>query len=101
MVARKGQDILCKRSHDQWNSFQTGGSKSNFLPLHQTGTDIDFVQNFASGGVIVTGLYGNDSKLTFGGIEGTGKPQWVSFYYQSENLVDQLSNFPKLTAFEN
>lgn len=38
--------------------------------------------NFASGGVILTGIYGNDSTVTFSGIEGTGKPQWVSFYYQ-------------------
>ncbi|KAI1773089.1 carbohydrate-binding module family 35 protein [Hypoxylon cercidicola] len=39
--------------------------------------------NFASGGVIVTGIEGNDSTVTFSGIEGTGKPQWVSFYYQN------------------
>ncbi|KAI9050755.1 hypothetical protein LZ554_004874 [Drepanopeziza brunnea f. sp. 'monogermtubi'] len=39
--------------------------------------------NFASGGVIVTGIYGNDSSVTFEGIEGSGKPQWVSFYYQN------------------
>ncbi|KAI1100776.1 carbohydrate-binding module family 35 protein [Jackrogersella minutella] len=39
--------------------------------------------NFASGGVIVTGIEGNDSTVTFHNIEGTGKPQWVSFYYQN------------------
>lgn len=39
--------------------------------------------SFASEGVIVTGIYGNDSKVTFSGIEGSGKPQWVSFYYQN------------------
>ncbi|KAL7619703.1 hypothetical protein AAE478_010245 [Parahypoxylon ruwenzoriense] len=39
--------------------------------------------NFASGGTIVTGIEGNDSTVTFHGIEGTGKPQWVSFYYQN------------------
>ncbi|KAK9421322.1 putative Glycosyl hydrolase [Seiridium unicorne] len=39
--------------------------------------------NFASGGVIATGIYGNDSAVTFTGVEGTGKPQWVSFYYQN------------------
>ncbi|EKD13174.1 hypothetical protein MBM_08617 [Drepanopeziza brunnea f. sp. 'multigermtubi' MB_m1] len=39
--------------------------------------------NFASGGVILTGIYGNDSSVTFEGIEGSGKPQWVSFYYQN------------------
>ena len=39
--------------------------------------------NFASGGTIVTGIAGNDSTVTFEGIEGSGKPQWVSFYYQN------------------
>ncbi|KAK3945481.1 glycoside hydrolase family 43 protein [Diplogelasinospora grovesii] len=39
--------------------------------------------NFASGGYVATGIYGNDSTVTFTGIEGTGKPQWVSFYYQN------------------
>ncbi|KAL3428326.1 galactan -beta-galactosidase [Phlyctema vagabunda] len=39
--------------------------------------------NFASGNTIVTGIYGNDSTVSFEGIEGTGKPQWVSFYYQN------------------
>ena len=38
---------------------------------------------FGSDGIIVTGIYGNDSKVTFSNIEGTGKPQWVSFYYQN------------------
>ncbi|KAH8829436.1 glycosyl hydrolase [Flagelloscypha sp. PMI_526] len=37
--------------------------------------------NFASEGIVATGIYGNDSTITFSGIEGTGKPQWVSFYY--------------------
>lgn len=39
--------------------------------------------NFASKGTIVTGIYGNDSTVTFVGVEGTGKPQWVSFQYQN------------------
>ncbi|KAB8067093.1 glycosyl hydrolase [Aspergillus leporis] len=39
--------------------------------------------NFASDNTILTGIYGNDSTVTFEGIEGTGKPQWVSFYYQN------------------
>ncbi|TKX23354.1 putative glycosyl hydrolases family 43 protein [Elsinoe australis] len=39
--------------------------------------------SFASDGVILTGIYGNDSTVTFSGIQGTGKPQWVSFYYQN------------------
>ncbi|OJD33360.1 galactan-beta-galactosidase [Diplodia corticola] len=42
--------------------------------------------NFASQGTIVTGIYGNDSTVTFEGVEGTGKDQWVSFYY--ENIDD-------------
>ncbi|KAI0122478.1 carbohydrate-binding module family 35 protein [Daldinia grandis] len=39
--------------------------------------------NFATDGVILTGIEGNDSTVTFQGVEGTGKPQWVSFYYQN------------------
>lgn len=39
--------------------------------------------NFASNGSIVTGISGNDSTVTFERIAGTGKPQWVSFYYQN------------------
>ncbi|CAG8979213.1 hypothetical protein HYALB_00013140 [Hymenoscyphus albidus] len=39
--------------------------------------------NFGSDGIILTGIYGNDSTVTFTNIEGSGKPQWVSFYYQN------------------
>ncbi|KAL2017519.1 hypothetical protein VTK56DRAFT_2011 [Thermocarpiscus australiensis] len=40
--------------------------------------------NFASYGTIATGIYGNDSTVTFEGVEGAGgQPQWVSFYYQN------------------
>jgi len=39
--------------------------------------------NFADNGVIVTGINGNDSTVTFSRIRGEGKPQWVSFYYQN------------------
>ncbi|KAJ6188999.1 hypothetical protein N7519_003907 [Penicillium mononematosum] len=39
--------------------------------------------NFATDGVILTGIYGNDSTVTFENIEGSGEPQWVSFYYQN------------------
>lgn len=39
--------------------------------------------SFGSHRVIATGINGNDSKITFHNIEGTGKPQWVSFYYQN------------------
>ncbi|KXJ90315.1 galactan 1,3-beta-galactosidase-like protein [Microdochium bolleyi] len=39
--------------------------------------------NFASDGVILTGIYGNDSTVTFSNVEGGGGKQWVSFYYQN------------------
>ncbi|KAI0010674.1 family 43 glycoside hydrolase [Xylariaceae sp. FL0662B] len=39
--------------------------------------------NFAGDGLILTGIYGNDSTVTFHGVEGTGTPQWISFYYQN------------------
>ncbi|KAK4504465.1 hypothetical protein PRZ48_005381 [Zasmidium cellare] len=39
--------------------------------------------NFASGGLIVAGISGNDSTVTFENVQGSGKPQWVSFYYQN------------------
>ncbi|KAI7220558.1 glycoside hydrolase family 43 protein [Hortaea werneckii] len=39
--------------------------------------------NFAANNSIVTGIYGNESKVTFTGIEGSGELQWVSFYYQN------------------
>ncbi|KAL1880591.1 hypothetical protein VTK73DRAFT_5396 [Phialemonium thermophilum] len=38
---------------------------------------------FASSGVMATGIYGNDSTVTFEGVTGEGGPQWVSFYYQN------------------
>jgi hypothetical protein len=38
---------------------------------------------FGSDSVITTGIYGNYSTVTFDNIAGTGKPQWVSFYYQN------------------
>lgn len=44
-------------------------------------------KNFATDGIILTGIYGNDSTITFQNIEGSGKPQWVSFYYQSSFLI--------------
>lgn len=39
--------------------------------------------SFATDGQIVTGIYGNDSTVTFTGIQGSGKAQWVAFYYQN------------------
>jgi hypothetical protein len=41
---------------------------------------------------MVTGIYGNDSSVTFEGVEGTGKPQWVSFYYQSTLFSSQVQD---------
>ncbi|CAI4219745.1 unnamed protein product [Parascedosporium putredinis] len=37
---------------------------------------------FGSDHVIATGIYGNDSTITFE-VEGQGKDQWVSFYHQN------------------
>ncbi|CEJ59620.1 Putative Glycoside hydrolase family 43 protein [Penicillium brasilianum] len=39
--------------------------------------------NFATDGIIITGIYGNDSTVTFENVEGSGGTQWVSFYYQN------------------
>ncbi|CAG7915786.1 unnamed protein product [Penicillium olsonii] len=39
--------------------------------------------NFGTDGIMLTGIYGNSSTVTFEDIEGSGKPQWVSFYYQN------------------
>lgn len=39
--------------------------------------------NFGTDGVILTGISGNESTVTFHNITGTGKPQWVSFWYQN------------------
>lgn len=36
-----------------------------------------------SGNKIVTGIAGENSTLTLEGIKGSGKPQWVSFYYHN------------------
>ncbi|QRV90966.1 glycoside hydrolase family 43 protein [Ceratobasidium sp. AG-Ba] len=36
-----------------------------------------------SGNKIVTGIAGANSTLTIDGIKGSGKPQWVSFYYHN------------------
>jgi hypothetical protein len=38
---------------------------------------------FGSDSLITTGIYGNDSTVTFRNVVGAGKPQWVSFYYQN------------------
>ncbi|KAF2732648.1 glycoside hydrolase family 43 protein [Polyplosphaeria fusca] len=38
---------------------------------------------FTATGVIATGIAGNSSTVTFGGVQGSGGEQWVSFYYQN------------------
>jgi len=55
-------------------------------PLNQRPFTDTKIQNFGTDGVILTGIYGNDSKVIFENIEGTGKPQWVSFYHQSKSI---------------
>ncbi|KAJ5640446.1 glycoside hydrolase family 43 protein [Penicillium herquei] len=42
--------------------------------------------NYIESGEMVIGINGDDNTLTFTGIEGTGKPQWVAFWY--ENIDD-------------
>lgn len=42
--------------------------------------------SFATTGVVATGIWGNDSTVTFSGVLGAGpgaQQQWVSFYYQN------------------
>jgi hypothetical protein len=39
--------------------------------------------NFATDYQIATGIYGNESTITFTGVKGHGGKQWVSFYYQN------------------
>jgi hypothetical protein len=46
---------------------------------------------------MVTGIYGNDSKVIFDNIEGSGEPQWVSFYYQSKR---DLNHYVKNLAYQ-
>ncbi|KAI9901603.1 hypothetical protein N3K66_003420 [Trichothecium roseum] len=38
--------------------------------------------NFAESGVMATGIYANDSKITFE-VQGAGEEQWVAFYHQN------------------
>ncbi|KAL4993984.1 hypothetical protein BDV10DRAFT_189444 [Aspergillus recurvatus] len=52
--------------------------------------------NFGTDGVIATGIYRNDSTITFAGIEGTSKPQWVSFYYQTGGTPDCIGGSRQL-----
>ena len=47
--------------------------------------------NFGSNLTIVTGIYGNDSTVTFN-VKGCGKKQWVSFWYQNTDDVDYGDN---------
>ncbi|KAI0965867.1 carbohydrate-binding module family 35 protein [Xylaria arbuscula] len=65
----------------EWSSVQ--GQAYSGKDATTSGDAFKQEANFATGGIILTGIYGNDSTVTFHGIEGTGKPQWVSFYYQN------------------
>ncbi|CAL3963602.1 unnamed protein product [Diplocarpon coronariae] len=65
----------------EWNAIQ--GKTYYGKDAKVSGTAFKQEANFASGGIIATGVYGNDSSVSFEGIEGSGKPQWVSFYYQN------------------
>ncbi|KAL5349561.1 hypothetical protein ACLOAV_005856 [Pseudogymnoascus australis] len=59
------------------------GKEYRGIHAKTTGNAFKQEANFASDNVILTGISGNDSTVTFEGIEGTGKPQWVSLYYQN------------------
>ena len=48
--------------------------------------------NFGSNLTIVTGIYGNDSTVTFNGVKGSGTKQWVSFWYQNIDDLDYGDN---------
>lgn len=48
-----------------------------------TGAAYNQEANFGINGTILTGIYGNESKATFTGIQGHGCKQWVSIYYQN------------------
>ncbi|KAI2627831.1 carbohydrate-binding module family 35 protein [Hypoxylon sp. NC1633] len=65
------------------NWYPVKGKEYSVVDAITSGTAFKQEANFASGGVIVTGIEGNDSTVTFHGIEGTGEPQWISFYYQN------------------
>lgn len=54
------------------------GSRCRFF-----NTDTNHIKNFASHGVICTGIHGDESGITFT-VEGQGGDQWVSFYHQSK-----------------
>ncbi|ELR06015.1 hypothetical protein VC83_03248 [Pseudogymnoascus destructans] len=56
------------------------GKEYRGINAKTTGKAFKQEANLASDNVIRTGISGNDSTVTFEGIEATGKPQWVSFY---------------------
>ncbi|KAK7704041.1 hypothetical protein SLS57_010630 [Botryosphaeria dothidea] len=74
---------------DQWDSNSLWESRYIWLPLNiddeKKTLEVEWhdVYDLDVKGTIVTGIYGNDSTVTFEGVEGTGKEQWVSFYYQN------------------
>lgn len=54
-----------------------------------------------SGNRIVTGIQGANNTLTIRGIKGTGKPQWVSFWYINPDDMgygDQPGAFPSFSS---
>ncbi|KAI4722557.1 glycoside hydrolase family 43 protein [Aureobasidium sp. EXF-10727] len=48
-----------------------------------TGSAYKQEANFASDNIIVTGISGNTSTLTFSCVQGDDKDHWISFYYQN------------------
>ncbi|CAI6339454.1 unnamed protein product [Periconia digitata] len=56
---------------------------ANTTTTHTTGSAYLQEASFASTGKILTSIAGNHSTVTFTNITGTGKSQWISFYYQN------------------
>ncbi len=87
MVPNQGRGLPWERRNNKWKCLQARSCKT-LASIDDASMTHGFpMQNFATGGTILTGIYGNDSTVTFHGIKGTGKPQWVSFYYQSQLIL--------------
>lgn len=65
----------------EWKPIQGKAYQANTATT--SGSAFKQEASFTESGVILTGIYGNDSTVSFSNVEGSGKPQWVSFYYQN------------------
>ncbi|CAG8948718.1 hypothetical protein HYFRA_00001839 [Hymenoscyphus fraxineus] len=78
-----GANLLRERRDYKWKCLQARSREATRLFSENENRMLTEYQNFGSDGIILTGIYGNDSTVTFTNIQGSGKPQWVSFYYQN------------------